>query len=172
MGSTSKQNGPTFLLRAMKKFIISLALLLTVSYPVLAKDPKSQKTVVVENPSECVAQAVYNEARGEDYAGQVAIAWVVRNRLQSGKFPNSPCKIVYERHGLDCQFTFICFPFKPIDKVEDRNDFYSIAMMVLYSTYMTDPTNGALYFNNKPFKNKHFKFLKKIGNHWFYTDAD
>jgi hypothetical protein len=45
----------------MKKFIISLALLLTVSYPVLAKDPKSQKTVVVENPSECVAQAVYNE---------------------------------------------------------------------------------------------------------------
>ena len=172
MGSTSKQNGPTFLLRAMKKFIISLALLLIVSYPVLAKDPKPQKPIITETPSECVAQAIKNEAGGEDYEGQVAIAWVIRNRLESGKFPKSPCKIVYERHGLDCQFTFICFPFKPVDQDKNRSDFYSIAMMVLYSTYMADPTNGALYFNNKPFKNKHFKFLKKIGNHWFYTDAD
>ena len=149
-----------------------MALLLTVSYPVLAKDPKPQKPIITETPSECVAQAIKNEAGGEDYAGQVAIAWVIRNRLESGKFPKSPCKIVYERHGLDCQFTFICFPFKPVDQDKNRSDFYSIAMMVLYSTYMADPTNGALYFNNKPFKNKHFKFLKKIGNHWFYTDAD
>jgi len=155
----------------MKKFIISLALLLTVSYPVTAKEPKFQKPIVVESPSECVAQAIKNEAGGEDYEGQVAIAWVVRNRLESGKFPSSPCRIVYERHGIDCQFTFICFPFKPVDQDKNRNDFYSIAMMVLYSTYMTDPTGGALYFNNKPFKDKRYKFIKKIGHHWFYTNA-
>ena len=156
----------------MKKFLIALALLLTVSYPVLAKDPKPQKPTIVENPSECVAQAMYNEARGEGYEGQVAIAWVIRNRLESGKFPGSPCKIVYEQHGVDCQFTFICSPFKSINTISDRNDFYTLAMMVLYSTYMVDPTGGALYFNNKPFKNKKMKFIKKIGNHWFYTNAN
>lgn len=155
----------------MKKFIISLALLLTVSYPVAAKDHNPQKIIVVENPSECVAQAIKNEAGGEDYNGQVAIAWVIRNRLESKKFPGSPCRIVYEKHGIDCQFTFICFPFKPVDFDKNR-DFYSIAMMVLYSTYMVDPTDGALYFNNKPFKNKQLKFIKKIGHHWFYKDAD
>lgn len=156
----------------MKKFIISLALLLTVSYPVTAKEPKTQKPIVVESPSECVAQAVKNEAGGEDYRGQVAIAWVIRNRLQSGKFPDSPCKIVYEKRGLECQFTFICFPFRPVDKDKNSQDFYSIAMMVLYSTYMVDPTGGALYFNNKPFNNKGFKLTTKIGHHYFYKDAD
>jgi len=156
----------------MKKFAISLALLLTVSYPVLAKDPKPQKPIVVENPSECVAQAVKNEAGGEDYRGQVAIAWVIRNRLQSGKFPDSPCKIVYEKRGLECQFTFICFPFKSVNNDKNSQDFYSIAMTVLYSTYMVDPTGGALYFNNRPSKDKGFKFTTKIGHHYFYKNAD
>jgi len=156
----------------MNKFLLSLALIITVSYPVLAKDSKPQLPVYIESPSECVAQAIKNEAGGEDYAGQVAIAWVIRNRLESGKFPKSPCKIVYEKRSGECQFTFICFPFKPIDQDKNRGDFYSIAMMVLYSTYMIDPTDGALYFNNKPFKNKQFKFIKKIGHHWFYTDAN
>jgi len=156
----------------MKKLLLSLALITAVSYPVLAKEQPPKIPYYVEDPSECVAQAIKNEAGGEDYMGQVAIAWVIRNRLQSGKFPNSPCKIVYERHGIDCQFTFICFPFKPVDQDKNRGDFYSIAMMVLYSTYMVDPTDGALYFNNKPFKNKQFKFIKKIGHHWFYTDAN
>jgi len=156
----------------MNKFLLSLALITTVSYPVAAKAPKPQPPVYIESPSECVAQAVKNEAGGEDYAGQVAIAWVIRNRLESGKFPKSPCKIVYEKRGGECQFTFICFPFEPIDQDKNRGDFYSMAMMVLYSTYMIDPTDGALYFNNKPFKNKQFKFIKKIGHHWFYKDAN
>jgi len=161
----------------MKKFLVSLAIFLTVSYSVAAQDPLpsqymiSKKQSTLEFPSECVAQAIKNEAGGEDWKGQVAVAWVIRNRLYSGKFPNTACKIVYQKQGSDCQFTFICSPFTRVD-MEKNADFYSIAMMVLYSSYQFDPTLGALYFSNKPRKDKNLIFLVKIGHHYFYTDID
>ena len=41
------------------------------------------------NDIRLLAQAVYGEARGEPYEGQVAIAAVILNRLNSPLFPNS-----------------------------------------------------------------------------------
>ncbi len=43
-----------------------------------------------------LARTVYAEARGEPYAGQVAIAAVVLNRVKSSSFPNTVSGVVYQ----------------------------------------------------------------------------
>lgn len=43
-----------------------------------------------------IAKAVHAEARGEGYLGQVAVASVILNRLQSEEFPDSPSGIIFQ----------------------------------------------------------------------------
>ena len=155
----------------MKRLFISLVALIAVSYPAFSKDQPPKPKVYQESPTECLVQALFYEAYGEGYEGQVAVGWVVRNRINRGKFPKTACKVVNQRSQEDCQFTFICYPYRQITP-EKYMELYLLAGHILYDAYMHDPTGGALYFNNKPFKNKGFKFIKKIGNHWFYTDAN
>ena len=45
---------------------------------------------------ECLANAVYFEARGEPLRGQLAVAEVVMNRAASGRFPASLCGVVVQ----------------------------------------------------------------------------
>ncbi|MFN2099357.1 cell wall hydrolase [Altererythrobacter sp. MF3-039] len=52
---------------------------------------------------QCLAGAVYFEARGEPLAGQLAVARVVINRAESSRFPASYCGVVYQR----AQFSFV-----------------------------------------------------------------
>lgn len=49
-----------------------------------------------------LARAVYGEARGEPYTGQVAVAAVVLNRVRSSSFPNSVAGVVYQSGAFDC----------------------------------------------------------------------
>ena len=48
-----------------------------------------------------LAQLVYAESRGEPFKGQVAVAAVVLNRVESSKFPNSVAKVVYQSNAFD-----------------------------------------------------------------------
>ena len=52
---------------------------------------------------ECLANAVYFEARGEPLQGQLAVAEVVMNRAASGRFPASLCGVVVQH----AQFSFV-----------------------------------------------------------------
>ncbi len=52
---------------------------------------------------ECLAGAVYFEARGEPLAGQLAVAQVVINRSQNPRFPSSYCGVVMQPQ----QFSFV-----------------------------------------------------------------
>jgi spore germination cell wall hydrolase CwlJ-like protein len=59
---------------------------------------------------DCLADAVYYEARGETSAGQAAVAQVVLNRVRHPAFPKSVCGVVFQgaRTGDTCQFSFAC----------------------------------------------------------------
>jgi spore germination cell wall hydrolase CwlJ-like protein len=58
---------------------------------------------------DCLAAAVYYEARGEAAAGRAAVAQVVLNRTRSGGYPRSVCAVVYQGLGEgQCQFSFVC----------------------------------------------------------------
>ena len=60
---------------------------------------------------DCLAEAVYYEARSETEDGQRAVAQVVLNRVRHPAYPASVCGVVYQgpmRAGGGCQFTFTC----------------------------------------------------------------
>ena len=48
-----------------------------------------------------IAKAIYGEARGEPYAGQVAVGAVIMNRVKSSKFPNTISGVVYQSGAFD-----------------------------------------------------------------------
>ncbi|MEM1383792.1 MAG: cell wall hydrolase [Pseudomonadota bacterium] len=58
----------------------------------------------------CMTEALYFEARGERLIGQVAVAEVILNRVDSRRYPDSICAVV--RQGMQrknaCQFSYNC----------------------------------------------------------------
>jgi hypothetical protein len=48
----------------------------------------------MDDDMRCLAGAVYFEARGEPLAGQLAVAQVIINRTEDGRFPRSYCGVV------------------------------------------------------------------------------
>lgn len=59
---------------------------------------------------QCLAQALYFEARGESLQGQRAVAEVILNRVKSKRYPNSICGVVKQGTGRihQCQFSYTC----------------------------------------------------------------
>lgn len=56
-----------------------------------------------DREQECLAKAVYFEARSEPIEGQLAVAEVVMNRAASGRYPTSLCAVITQK----AQFSFI-----------------------------------------------------------------
>lgn len=58
----------------------------------------------------CLAEAIYYEARSETRAGQISVAQVIQNRVYSKHFPDSICGVVYQgsERRTGCQFSFTC----------------------------------------------------------------
>ncbi|WP_227395260.1 spore cortex-lytic enzyme [Jeotgalibacillus aurantiacus] len=62
---------------------------------------KSQSTADLpsgysKNDIQIMANAVYGEARGEPYEGQVAVAAVILNRIEDPAFPNTASGVIFE----------------------------------------------------------------------------
>ncbi|XEC97169.1 spore cortex-lytic enzyme [Paenibacillus tarimensis] len=57
---------------------------------------KSNRLGLSANDLKLMANAVYGEARGEPYEGQVAVAAVIINRVKSQNFPNSVSGVIFE----------------------------------------------------------------------------
>lgn len=58
----------------------------------------------------CLAMAVYFEARSETTLGQFAVATVILNRVRSPHYPSTVCGVVYQGASRPnaCQFSFAC----------------------------------------------------------------
>jgi N-acetylmuramoyl-L-alanine amidase len=108
-----------------------------------------------------LARAVYSEARGEPYVGQVAIAAVIMNRLQSPHFPNTVAGVIFQRNAFtavqDGQFW-----------LEPDATAYAAAWDAVRGW---DPTGGALYYFNPATATSEWIWTRKqtgkIGNHIF-----
>ncbi|MEM0987041.1 MAG: cell wall hydrolase [Pseudomonadota bacterium] len=69
-----------------------------------------EKAETLATETQCMAEAVYYEARSESLSGQLAVAEVVSNRVTDHRYPNSVCDVVYQgaTRTTGCQFTFTC----------------------------------------------------------------
>ena len=99
----------------------------------------------------CLAQNIYFEARGEPESGQFAVAAVTMNRVKSHKFPNTVCKVVWQRS----QFSWT--HDGKSDLPRDKRAWHRAKMIasMVYSRYFTilrktkgawDLTRGALHY--------------------------
>ena len=84
------------------------------SPPPAGLDPDAKRVAAVRptraRELDCLAQAVYFEARGESPRGQQAVATVIMNRVKNPSFPKTVCGVVYQgsAHHNGCQFSFAC----------------------------------------------------------------
>ena len=64
----------------------------------------------LDRETECMAVAIYYEARGEALLGRIAVAQVILNRVKSTKYPNTVCGVVFQNASWRdrCQFSFAC----------------------------------------------------------------
>ena len=62
------------------------------------------------SPFDCLARAIYFEARSEPLEGQAAVGRVILNRVDDGGFPATVCAVVYQGSSARnrCQFSFAC----------------------------------------------------------------
>ena len=105
----------------------------------------------------CVAQAVYFEARGEPKTVQRMVADVVINRTENPKFPDTPCEVVQERHGNVCQFSWNCQHHAITDvKAWDESKLVAEAAI----DRKDDHTHGATYFRTHKVRFKGMKPLR------------
>ena len=58
--------------------------------------PVQEETFYSERDLECLALNSYYESRNQSIAGQIAVAQVVLNRVESPKFPNTICDVIYQ----------------------------------------------------------------------------
>jgi N-acetylmuramoyl-L-alanine amidase len=72
-------------------------------WPLYALVDKYSVGEALDEQANCLATAVYFEARGESLEGQLAVARVVMNRAKSGKYPSDWCSVVKQ----PWQFSFV-----------------------------------------------------------------
>lgn len=120
---------------------------------------------------ECLATALYFEARGESVKGQAAVAEVILNRAESGEFPRSVCGVVNQKGNGGCQFSYTC------DGMSDRirePEAWERARKVARAMLDGAPrglTDGATYFHTpavRPGWSRRFERTAQIGRHIFY----
>jgi hypothetical protein len=72
-------------------------------WPLQALVQKFETNAQLDEETNCLATAVYFEARGESVEGQLAVARVVMNRASSGRYPPDWCSVVKQ----PAQFSFV-----------------------------------------------------------------
>lgn len=113
----------------------------------------------------CLAGAIYFESKGESLAGQLAVAEVVLNRTESGRFPTDVCGVVKQRG----QFSFV--RNGAIPAISEANASYrraiAVAKVALADAW-DEQAPDALYFNGKSASHGGTKRVAAIGGHAFY----
>lgn len=118
-------------------------------------------TGYTEKDLQILANAVYGEARGEPYEGQVAVAAVILNRLESPEFPDTISGIIFQ----PLAFTAVAdgqIWLEPNERAKEA---------VLDALNGWDPTENALYYFNPVTATSEWIWsrpqIKQIGEHIF-----
>jgi spore germination cell wall hydrolase CwlJ-like protein len=122
----------------------------------------------------CLATAIYFEARGESYRGQVAVAQVVLNRVKDHRYPNTICGVVFQNQHKrnSCQFSFACdgIPERIADKKSWAQAEDIAARFVDGELYLTEVADATHYHATyvRPAWAPRMQKLTQVGLHVFY----
>src|SRR5699024_10705256 len=114
-----------------------------------------------QNDIQLMANAVYGEARGEPYEGQVAVAAVILNRDESPSCPNTIAGVIFAPRA----FTAVADGQIYLEPNETAQQ------AVLDAINAWDPSNNAEYYFNPETATSSWIWsrpqIKKIGKHIF-----
>ncbi|MBD1382249.1 cell wall hydrolase [Metabacillus arenae] len=104
----------------------------------LADGVAGPATLAKLNEIHMMAKVVYGESRGESFEGQVAVASVILNRVESNEFPNSVSEVIFQKNA----FTAI-----------NDGQYYLTPNKTAYRAAIEaikdwDPSRGATYYYN------------------------
>ena len=108
-----------------------------------------------------LARVISAEARGEPYAGQVAVGAVILNRVEHPSFPSTVAGVVYQPGAFSCM----------LDGQIDQPVADSAVRAAREALNGSDPSGGAIYYFNPSTATSAWiwsrPLIKVIGNHRF-----
>jgi spore germination cell wall hydrolase CwlJ-like protein len=136
-----------------------------------------------EKDRDILARTLWGEARGESLAGQIAVAWTIRNRVHDGKDKSwwgegyaGVCQKPYQFscwNKSDLNYAFLSgarvIPFREFAQAQ-------IAAEQVMAGKVPDPTGGATHYYattmlKPPVWAKGAKQTLKLGGHVFFKDV-
>lgn len=143
----------------------------------------TEETFYSERDLECLALNSYYESRNQSVAGQIAVAQVVLNRVESPKFPNTICDVIYQGPTYTnwkgnempvrnrCHFSWWCDGKSdiPVD-VRTYHKILDMLTELVYSDTI-DITDGSTHYHAdyvEPDWSKSFTKTVVIDDHIFY----
>ena len=131
----------------------------------------------------CMAQNIYFESANQSFAGKLAVAHVVINRMEDLQFPNTVCDVIYQAKTYtnwkgnevpirnQCQFSWYCDgkSDEPVDSKTWIKSLY-IADLALTGEYK-DITEGSLWYHADyilPYWADQLEYVTQIDDHIFY----
>ena len=135
-------------------------------------------SVLADEGEDCLAEAVYYEARSESFEGKLAVANVILERLARTDFPDTICKVVHDGvywkgHIVRnrCAFSYYCDgkPERMLD-IKAKADAYEVANLALNGVQLNN-ISGCTHYHAvyvHPRWADEFYFVNKIGKHLFY----
>lgn len=114
----------------------------------------------------CLAGAIYFEAKSEPLAGQLAVGRVIVARSKSGRFPDSYCGVVFQ----PSQFSFVRGGSFPVIQKKSPQWKNAVALaQIAHEGSWRSPVEGALFFHAAHVSpGWRMKRLGRVENHVFY----
>ena len=147
-----------------------------VEFAALSLNPNTLDRIKISNRSKnwrCLTEALYFEARGESLRGQIAVAEVILNRVDSRRYPDSVCGVVQQgQHRRNaCQFSYNCDGRS--NKISEGKSYRKLGKLayVMLNGAERQLTSDALYYHNTTVRPRWSRKLVKtarIGRHIFY----
>jgi len=137
-------------------------------WPLYALVDRYSAGAPLSEEANCIATAVYFEARGEALEGQLAVARVIMNRAASGQYPTSWCAVVKQ----PAQFSFVRRGSMPTPKLS--SDAWRRAQGITrlaMANVVPSLTNDVLWYHADyvdPAWGHRLSMAQKIGQHIFY----
>ncbi len=122
---------------------------------------------------QCLAEALYFEARGESTRGLFAVGEVILNRVDNTSFPGTVCGVVNQGTGARyaCQFTYTCDGHAEVINEPAAWTRVGKVARLLLDGAPRDLTDGATHYHTRavnPSWSRRFTRTAEIGSHLFF----
>jgi len=139
-------------------------------------EPQPERSASYQRPApdaearHCMALTMYWEARGEGREGMLAVGWVVVNRVDDPRFPDTVCGVVHQGGETPpCQFSWWCDGHS--DRPTASGPWQQALALAdeLLTARPADRTGAALFFHSASMTSPWQRTrTARIGNHVFY----